>query len=682
MGMAGTTIQNPESKFVQSWRGGMRIQSIRIQNFRAFKDQCITLGDYTCLVGPNGSGKSTILTALSILFRYSGESGTNLLSLDEEDFHNKDTSEPIMVTGTFTGLSAEAKSDFANYYRQDKLIISAVAKWDAASRTAPVLQFGQRLAMEPFAPFFKSDGDGAKVDDLRKIYVELRLKYSALPAPGAKAAMLDALRKYEEAHPDECTLIQSQDQFYGFGAKGKDLLEKYLQWVFVPAVKDASSEQLEARRTALGQILERTVRSKMSFSEPIKKIRDDAFEKYTQLIATFGKDLNDLSLSLTKRLRDWAHPDARVKLMWQSDLSKVSIADPVAQVLAGEGAFEGHLPRFGHGFQRSFLLALLQELASVGTGEGPTLVLACEEPELYQHPPQIRHLASVFDKLSSQGNQVLVCTHNPLFVRGEEFEEVRLVSKDRETGEAVVQSMSFDALAEVVAKARGKKPTKSAGTALKVSQALQPMVNEMFFTSVLVLVEGLEDVAYISTYLVLADLWQEFRRLGGHIVPCQGKTSMVLPLVIAKGMQIPTFVVFDADTDKCGMPDRKKQHELDNSTLLNVCGLGGTPPLPDTNIWSEALVMWKEDIAAALADDLGKDEWEALRNKIKAARGVGEVSDIYKCTLFIQQFLADAWDDGKRFPTLERLNGAILKYAQTQVGAKEPLTAKAENIVA
>jgi hypothetical protein len=26
--------------------------------------------------------------------------------------------------------------------------------------------------------------------------------------------------------------------------------------------------------------------------------------------------------------------------------------------------------------------------------------------------------------------------------------------------------------------------------------------------------------------------------------------------------------------------------------------------------------------------------------------------------------------------------GAILKYAQTQVGAKEPLTAKAENIVA
>jgi hypothetical protein len=53
--------------------------------------------------------------------------------------------------------------------------------------------------------------------------------------------------------------------------------------VFVPAVKDASSEQLEGRRAALGQILERTVRSKMSFSKPIEELRNEAFEKYKAL---------------------------------------------------------------------------------------------------------------------------------------------------------------------------------------------------------------------------------------------------------------------------------------------------------------------------------------------------------------------------------------------------------------
>jgi hypothetical protein len=56
---------------------------------------------------------------------------------------------------------------------------------------------------------------------------------------------------------------------------------------------------------------------------------------------------------------------------------------------------------------------------------------------------------------------------------------------------------------------------------------------------------------------------------------------MILPLAIAKGMHIPTFVVFDADTDKCDKPDKKAQHELDNTTLLNLCGLTGTAALPD-----------------------------------------------------------------------------------------------------
>ncbi len=448
---------------------------MRIQNFRAIRDQTVPLGDYTCLVGPNGGGKSTILTALNILFRSSADSATNLLVLEEEDFHNRDTSVPIKITATFSDLSGDAQADFANYYRQGKLIISAVARWDSVSRTAPVLQFGQRFAMAPFAPFFKADGDGAKVDELKKLYAQIRIQYPTLPAPGTKTAMIDSLRKYEEAHPGECTPLESGDQFYGFGGKGK--LEKYLQWIFVPAVKDASSEQLETKRTALGQILERTVRSKISFAKPIEELRNEAFDKYKALLASYGKSLEDLAVSLTTKLRDWAHPGARVLLSWQSDSSKVSISDPIAEALAGEGVFEGHLPRFGHGFQRSFLLALLQELASAGISGGPALVLACEEPELYQHPPQIRHLVSVFDALTSQGSQVLVCTHNPLFVRGDQFEEIRLVTKGSQQGESVVQFLTFESVADTIAAAGGKKPLKSAGTALKVSQALQPVVN-------------------------------------------------------------------------------------------------------------------------------------------------------------------------------------------------------------
>jgi predicted ATP-dependent endonuclease of OLD family len=45
----------------------MKIESVRIKNFRSFADETIPFNDYTCLVGPNGAGKSTIPCALILL---------------------------------------------------------------------------------------------------------------------------------------------------------------------------------------------------------------------------------------------------------------------------------------------------------------------------------------------------------------------------------------------------------------------------------------------------------------------------------------------------------------------------------------------------------------------------------------------------------------------------------------
>lgn len=76
----------------------MRIDSIHIQNFRAIEDETVVFHDYTCLVGPNGCGKSTVLTALNIFFRETESSTTNLVELSAEDFHNRNTKEPVKIT--------------------------------------------------------------------------------------------------------------------------------------------------------------------------------------------------------------------------------------------------------------------------------------------------------------------------------------------------------------------------------------------------------------------------------------------------------------------------------------------------------------------------------------------------------------------------------------------------------
>lgn len=640
----------------------MRLESVRIKNLRSFSDVTVPFNDYTCLVGPNGSGKSTILCALNVFFRETENSGTDLSQLDREDFHQKNTAEPIEITITFTDLSPEAQHDFSNYYRQGKLIVSALATFNEATGKAEVIQYGQRLAMPGFKDFFRAVGDNKKVAELKTLYAESQKNFGDLPTAGTKDAMIEALRKYETDHPNQCELIASEDQFYGV-SKGSNRLAQHIQWVYVPAVKDAATEQLEARDTALGKLLARTVRAKTNFEEAVKALRIGMQEQYQQLLDKNQEVLKELSDSLQTRLTEWAHPEATLKLEWRQDPNKsVRVEEPLARIIAGEGHFEGELPRFGHGLQRSYLLALLHELASSDDKATPRLILGCEEPELYQHPPQARHLATVLQDLSKANSQVIVSTHSPLFVSGEGFEDVRMVRKDVLQKRSTVTYMAYKDIANAVAAATGEPPTKPQGVLAKIHQALQPSLNEMFFTSRLVLVEGLEDVAYLSSYLHLLNKWDQYRRSGCHIVPVNGKSEMLRPLIIAKHIGIPTFVVFDSDADE-QHPDKRNKHEKDNKALLALLGKANENPLPTTSLWGTGFVMWRSNIGALIRAEIGAAEWSVFQ--AEADKRYGHAGGLRKNTLHIGFCLTQAWESGKKSLSLERLCNEILNPAVT-----------------
>ena len=72
----------------------------------------------------------------------------------------------------------------------------------------------------------------------------------------------------------------------------------------------------------------------------------------------------------------------------------------------------------------------------------------------------------------------------------------------------------------------------------------------------MVLVEGLEDAAYINAWLVLSGRWQAFRARSAHIVAVNGKSELIRPAIIAATMDIPTFLVFDCDSDKLAQKTR------------------------------------------------------------------------------------------------------------------------------
>jgi putative ATP-dependent endonuclease of OLD family len=314
----------------------------------------------------------------------------------------------------------------------------------------------------------------------------------------------------------------------------------------------------------------------------------------------------------------------------------------------------------GHGLQRSYLLALLQELASSDAPAAPTLLLACEEPELYQHPPQARYLADVFVQLAHGNNQVLVTTHSPLFVSGDGFENVRLVRTPSGNAGSSVACLTFETLCTRIRMALGEDPTrKLEGLIAKIHQALRPHVAEMFFTRIPIIVEGLEDASYITTHLHLSGQWTEFRRLGCHIIPVNGKDKLIQPLAIAKELGIPVFVVFDADDDTTN-PVHRPKHERDNKALLALLSVMSAP-FPATHVCGADHAIWKTNLTEVVDVDFGTD---APIYKEAARLHYAHEGGLDKHDLFIADWLSAAHAEGKTSNTLGELCTAILKYAR------------------
>ena len=270
--------------------------------------------------------------------------------------------------------------------------------------------------MAAFKPFFRAYGDGALVRDLMLLFEDLEKDIPELAAKKSKKtkdAMYAALRAFEAERPDQWEVIASEDQFYGI-SKGKNRLEKYVQWVFIPAVKDASDEQSETKTGALGKLLARTVRAKVNFSTTLETVTATAREQYQKM--------------------------------------------------------------------------------------------------LDDNAPQARHLAGVFEKLSQDNAQILVTTHSPYFVSGKNFESVRMVRRSLVDHCASINQYSYSRAAARFAEVVGEPPKEKSAALSKIHQALQPALNEMFFTQRLVLVEGLEDVAYIHSWLILTERWEDHAR--------------------------------------------------------------------------------------------------------------------------------------------------------------------------
>ena len=542
----------------------MIIKSLRVQNFRCILDETLKCEPLTVLIGPNGCGKSTFLRALQLFYDTDAE-------YSAEDFYSSDRDHPIQVAVTFGDLTDDEKRLFAPYVAGDVLPVEKELRWPRGRDSQ------KYYAMTFRNPDFGAVRDADGAPEKRRAYAGLAGSeaYRGLLPPATRVAEIDeALREFELQHRDRCQQTRQETQFFGPPRIGGGRLDHFTQFRLVPAVRDASGDATEGRGSAISVLMDALVRTVLDQRDDVSELRERTRQEYDQIIAAAtAVELDGLQGALTATLAKYA-PDATVSLVWRPG-EGVEISPPTADVRLGEDGYKAPVPSTGHGLQRAFILTLLEHLAANqararqpgettapdGTApQGPqlNLVLAIEEPELYQHPSRQRHLANVLLRLTTgqvrglaDRAQVIYSTHSPLLVGIDRLDQVRLLRKDPsphgKPKQTRVSQTTLEEVATEVRKAHRWRPARYTGDALaaRLRVLMTPWMNEGFFASVVVLVEGEGDRAAILGAAGVKGL--DFDGKGITVIPCMSVDSLDKAGAIFKRLRVPMYAVWDND---------------------------------------------------------------------------------------------------------------------------------------
>lgn len=558
----------------------MQLKHAKICHFRSLKDVSVSFGPHTALIGANGAGKSSILKALERFY-------STAKVLDRDDYFGRDQSIPIEIELTFGNLSDAERETFESRVRDGQLVVTRVFDTTASS--------GRYFGSVPQNRDFVNIRACSAATQKREAYRELKLNnpaYADLPNASSAAAVDAALDTWETAHPESLTLERDDGQFFGFQNAGRGALQRHTSFVFVPAVREAGADATDSKSTPIGRLLEILVRSSVLQRQDIQKLQQDMIKRYREIVSPENMpELGLLAENLTKDLKD-LYAEAAVGLDWR-EAPDIPIPLPAADVTLSDDGFGGPVDRQGHGLQRAFIFTLLQHLARASVlppppeqpadeGEAaptttiaPNLILAIEEPELYQHPTKQRHFAQVLRRLSTSHlpgaagtTQIAFASHSPMFVSLTNAEEIRLVRRvnreDSEYKQCDLRALNLDLVAKSLEKAQGRpEGTFSAETLKPRLHILGTELAEGFFADGVVLVEGRSDRAALFATAQL--LGVNFEAAGIAVLPVEGKNNLDRPYLIFQELGIPIYIVWDCD---CGTKNYKADANLALARLV------------------------------------------------------------------------------------------------------------------
>jgi putative ATP-dependent endonuclease of OLD family len=517
----------------------MRLTAAHVQGYRCVRDEAIHFGDLTALVGSGGVGKSAFLRAIDWCI--------NELPPDEADLHRDpdgNAAEAIVVTLTLDSLEQADRDVLGRYGAGETTTI--VRSWRP----------GEAARLTGYAHFFPGFDEVRKTKGAqrRRLYQELygregERRGFVQPVAKTVAEVDEHMERFERANPGECELRPAGiGHLFGAGAGPK--LRECFEYVFVSADTDAPDAFGVGRGSPLNRLLANVGALDATTQGEIDRLQEETQAKLSDIFGSArNAALKQIADGITERVRDYA-PGAAVELEEELKPPRPPEAEPIVKVI-NDGGYPTDVERQGHGLQRTLVIAVLQELADALSANGSaeteappakSLMLAIEEPELYQHPLQARTLAAALRDLAraeseTRAPQIAYSTHSEHFVRPALFEDLRIVSRG-DSGASSVVATDPDAVQSAL------RTVGMVDQERQVRLTLASSLSQAVFAKGVVLCEGKTDVAMLEA---VAAVDRPLEHDGIAVANCHGKSIVPIALAILAEFEIPTFVLFDAD---------------------------------------------------------------------------------------------------------------------------------------
>lgn len=587
----------------------------------------LNLDDYGVFIGANGSGKSSALYALDWFFGNRTLMESDVCGYKEGEPLPDDAS--VEVSVTFVDLTDKDRERLQQYGRGDKAQFRRTWSWNGGSPTTKYV--GNAKQGDGFAEV-RAEG---KITAMRDKYSALREKYSDLPelvrlAP--KTDILANLVAWESEPANEAKLIEvaDGDATHMFGINGGNVLRDCVRLILVPAAVHIAGQVGEANKGS-------------ALSELIGAVMADASTKaQAEWLAKNQTVLQDLASSVkksveastgmqTQRINDRLSllvPNASVNLT-PSVPDWTPKTDPSVATSVTVDGITNDVSRQGHGVQRAVMMSMLQALVpdedftknnhTPQDGEDdeaaaarleadlaslPTLIVAIEEPELYQHPGRARSFARTLTALSEQARvQIFLATHSPFFIRPEQFHCLHRFTLRNGTTSTAHATVPAVATRTGIAEASLQKT---------IERTVPTEFSEGFFADKVVLVEGPTDRIVLTS--IASCLGYDLDAHGISVLDVGGKAGLHSPYQIVRSLDIPTYVLVDGDFSAAsrkhpkGSAEEVTAHGSHKGQTDNVLAWLPTSAVIDgpataqfgSTTIAEQSTLWKEDIEEEL----------------------------------------------------------------------------------